>query len=208
MSGFFVVTLKSFFAGSGVAVGLTLDLGVAVEPSFTVTLIFWPGCKFSIPTFALFPEVDGLMAREDFVGEGLGVGCEVEVGAGDGLLEAFGVGVGSTVGLTVGLTVGFGVGLGETVADGDGVGVGAGVIEGEGAGAGVGETEGEGVGEGIGVTTAGAGADPPPDGAGVDGAKYVTCSGVIGSEIVEGAEGPTDVTVVTVNVYGVPFVNP
>ena len=27
-------------------------------------------------------------------------------------------------------------------------------------------------------------------------------------EIAEGAEGPTEVTVVTVNVYGVPLVNP
>ncbi len=131
--------------------------------------------------------------------DGLGVGFTLEVT------------VGLTDGLGVGFTEGFGVGVGFGETEGEGVGVGVGVTEGEGVGVGVGDADGEGVGEGVGVgvgvTTVGA--DPPPeDGGGDDGVRYETCSGVTGAEALDGDDGATEVTAVTVNVYGVPLVRP
>ena len=139
--------------------------------------------------------------------------------AGVGLFEpvADGLGVGFTLGATVGLadglgvgfTEGFGVGVGFGVTEGEGVGVGVGVTEGEGEGVGVGDADGEGVGEGVGVGVTTAGANPPPeDGGGDDGVRYETCSGVTGAEALDGDDGATEVTAVTVNVYGVPLVRP
>ncbi len=127
--------------------------------------------------------------------------------AGAGLFEPVtdGLGVGFTLGATVGLADGLGVGFTE----GFGVGVGFGETEGEGVGVGVGDADGDGVGEGVGVGVTTAGADPPPeDGGGDDGVRYETCSGVTGAEALDGDDGATEVTAVTVNVYGVPLVRP
>jgi hypothetical protein len=207
-AGFVVGDLE----GAGFAFGDFEDAGFADEdfegagffsPSLRITLIFCPGFKFSTPTPGVEPFVDGLI-RTDLVGEGVGCGCAV--------LDGVGEGVGFTEGLGVGFTDGFGVvvGLGLTV----GVGEGFGDTEGVGVtvGSGVTGTVGVEVSVGDGVTTAGT--PPPPnegaglDGVGLEGARYVTCSGVTGSEGSDAADGPTDVTVVTVNVYGVPFVRP
>jgi hypothetical protein len=127
--------------------------GVITVPSFTVTLIFWPGFKFSRPTFALDPEVFGLIASFlEEVGEGLALGDTFEVGVAEGFGVAFGdaFGDGEAVGFDVGVTVGFGDGVG--VAEGEGVadGVGVGVTDGDG--------DGDGVGVGVGVTIVGEGA--------------------------------------------------
>jgi len=183
--------------------------GVALS-SLIVTLIFCPGWRFSTPTFADGPFVDGLIFNpvdEVGLGEGeTGAGADGEgVGEGVGATDGFFDGVGVGFGVEVGAGEGFGEGVGAT--DGFGVAVGVGVADGVGDGVGVGVADGVGVGSGVGTTAAGT--DPPPfDGGGVEGLKYETRSGVIGSDGSDGAEGPTEVTVVTVNVYGVPFVNP
>ncbi len=67
LTGFFVVTLKLLLEGFGVGFTVALDdglavaFGVATSPSLMVTLIFCPGFKLSIPTFALSPDAEGLI---------------------------------------------------------------------------------------------------------------------------------------------------
>ena len=196
--------------GFGVALGVTFGVALTLGedlPSTTVTLIFCPGNKFSIliaPFDLSVPVLGGLIARGFFVE--FGVGVEEDSGLGLAGEDGFGEGFG----------VGFGVGLTEGVGDGvgfiEGSGAGVGFIEGSGAGVGFIEGSGAGVGfiEGSG---AGATGKPPPDagalGAGELGAEeiFAPCSGVIGSEGSDGEDSPTDVTVVTVNVYGSPFVS-
>jgi hypothetical protein len=149
--------------GFGLVVALLVGrTGLITSPSLTVTLIFWPGFKFSIPTFAFDPVVFGLIATFlDEVGDGAALGFTVEVGAAEGFGDAFGEACGEVVGFGDGETVGFGDGLGVAegvgVADGDGVGDGVGVADGEGVGDGVGD------GDGTGTPMIGAGAPPPPD---------------------------------------------
>ena len=159
VSGFFVAFTEGagFFVGLGelfelaFGVGLRVGLGVAIfSPSLTVTLIFWPGFRFSIPTFALDPDVEGLIANGDFDGAGFGAADAPEDGFGVGFTDGFGVGF--TEGFGVGFTEGFGEGVGVGLTLGEGVGVGVGLT----LGVGVGVTLGEGVG--VGVTTDGAGA--------------------------------------------------
>jgi hypothetical protein len=190
----------------GIAFGVALTLGEGF-PSTTVTLIFCPGNKFSIfiaPFDLSVPVLGGLIARGFFVGFGVGVDEDFGLGlAGeDGIGEGFGVGFG------VGLTEGVGDGVGFTV----GTGVGAGLAESSGSGLGLVEGSGFGAGVGAGVG-AGATGEVPPEtgalGAGELGAEeiFAPCSGVIGSEGRDGEDSPTDVTVVTVNVYGSPFVS-
>jgi hypothetical protein len=154
--------------------------------------------RLLIPTFALEPDVFGLIVSFlDADGEGLAAGFTFEVGVAEGFGVAFGVAFGEAVGLGVGFGVGVTVGVGVGVTDGDGVGEGVGV----------GVTDGDGVGEGVGVgvTIVGAGALGPDGG---DGTKNDACSGVTASEICEATDCPTEFTVVTVNVYGVPLVRP
>ncbi len=194
-----------------VAFGVALTLGEGF-PSTTVTLIFCPGNRFSIfiaPFDLSVPVLGGFIARGFFVdfGEGVGDGLDGEVGFGVGLTEVgFGVGLTEGVGAGVGLTEGVGAGVGTGVGLVEGSGAGVGLVEGSGAG--VGLVEGSGAGVGAGAT-----GEPPPDtaplGAGEFGADetLVTCSGMIGSEGRDGEDSPTDVTVVTVNVYGSPFVS-
>ena len=121
-----------------------------------------------------------------------------------GLTEGVGAGVGLTegVGAGVGLVEGSGAGVGLV----EGSGAGVGLVEGSGAG--VGLVEGSGAGVGAGDT----GELPPDTGAlaaGEFGAEeiFAPCSGMMGSEGRDGEDSPTDVTVVTVNVYGSPFVS-
>ena len=196
----------AFAVAFGIAFGVALTLGEGF-PSTTVTLIFCPGNKFSIFT-ALFdlstPVFGGLIASGFFVdfGEGVGDGLDDEDGFGEGLGVGFGVGLTEGVGAGVGLTEGVGAGVGLV----EGSGAGVGLVEGSGAG--VGLVEGSGAGVGAGAT-----GEAPPEtgalGAGELGAEeiFAPCSGVIGSEGSDGEDSPTDVTVVTVNVYGSPFVS-
>ena len=151
-----------------------------------------------MPTLALDPEVFGLIVSFlDAEGDGLAAGSSFEVGGAEGFGVAFGVAFGEEVGLGVGLGVGVTVGVGVGVGVTDGVGVGEGV--------GVGVTDGVGEGVGVGVTIVGAGALGGDDG---EGTKKVACSGVTASEICEATDCPTELTVVMVNVYGVPLVRP
>jgi hypothetical protein len=182
-------------------VGFAEGLGVVIDsPSLTVILIFCPGLRFSIWTLAVEPAGEGLIARGALVLDGAGLFEVAEDGLGVGFTD--GLGVGFTDGLGVGFTDGLGEALGEGVGVGVTLGVGVGVGVTLGVGVGVGVT----LGVGVGVTTDGAGALGAGE-LGVD-ETYVTCSGNTGSEICDGAETPTDVTVETVNVYGVPLVRP
>jgi hypothetical protein len=95
LTGSLVVTLKLFLFGFGFEVAFddALAEGVGVEtfsPSFTTTLIFWPGFKFSIPTFADAPDGCGLMFNF-LLGEGDGDGAGVFDGFGAGFTDGFGV---------------------------------------------------------------------------------------------------------------------
>ena len=210
-TGSLLVTLNPFFEAVGLGDALLVTFGEGVElfgeevlPSMMVTFIFCPGFRFSIPTFAEDPVAFGLMASF-LVGEGAGLGVTFGDGEdfGDGLVIGFGVTIGFGITDGLGEGVGEGVGLGFPEGVGEGVGVGLGFPEGVGEGVGVGL--GDGDGEGVGLI----GADSPPLGAGAVGVveTFVTCSGMIGSEGRDGEDSPTDVTVVTVNVYGSPFVS-
>lgn len=133
----------------------------------------------------------------DKVGDGLALGVTFEVGVIEGFGVAFGEGCGETVGFGVGDTVGFGDGV--DVAEGVGVAVGVG------DGVGVTEGDGDGDGVGVGVTILGDGALGADGG---EGTKKDACSGVTASDICDATDWPTEFTVVTVNVYGVPLVRP
>jgi len=206
-TGALLVDLKLLAEGFGDAFGEIVALGLdfvlaEVLPSSTVTLIFCPGVKFSTLTslFDLSAPIFGGVNVNGFfeaIGEADGEGF------GDGVTEGFGEGVGFTVG--VGEGVGFTVGVGEGVGIGEAEGVGVGEAE----GAGVGEAEGVGEGDGVGV--GGSGATPFESGAlGAGGLgvveTFVTCSGFTATEGSEGSDSPTDVTVMTVNVYNSPLV--
>jgi len=208
-TGALLVDLKLLAEGFGDAFGEIVALGLdfvlaEVLPSSTVTLIFCPGVKFSTLT-SLFdlsaPIFGGVIVNGFFeaIGEADGEGF------GDGVTEGFGEGVGFTVGVGegVGFTVGVGEGVGFTVGVGEGVGIG------EAEGVGVGEAEGVGEGDGVGV--GGSGATPFESGAlGAGGLgvveTFVTCSGFTATEGSEGSDSPTEVTVMTVNVYNSPLV--
>jgi hypothetical protein len=188
-TGALLADLKLLAEGFGDAFGEIVALGfdfvlAEVLPSSTVTLIFCPGVKFSTLT-SLFdlsaPIFGGVIVNGFFeaIGEADGEGF------GDGVTEGFGEGVGFAVG------VGEGVGIGEA----EGVGIG----------------EAEGVGEGDGVGVGGSGATPFESGAlGAGGLgvveTFVTCSGFTATEGSEGSDSPTEVTVMTVNVYNSPLV--
>ena len=64
--------------GVGFADGELVALGVGeviFSPSLTVTLIFWPGLRFSMPTFVFPCEVEGLIVGFAVeVADGFGVG--------------------------------------------------------------------------------------------------------------------------------------
>lgn len=169
-----------------------------VLPSFTVTLIFWPGFKFLIPNFADEPEAEGLISNF-FVALGDGAGEGFEVGVVEGFGVAFGDGLGEAVGLGLGEAVG--LGLGEAVGEGVTEGVGVGVAEGEG----VGVTEGDGLGDGDGVTIVGAGALGAEGG---EGTRKLTCAGMTAVVTCDGVDSPIEFTAVTVNVYELPLVRP
>ena len=107
-TGSLVVTLKSFLfeLGFGVTFDEALVEGTGVgifSPSFTTTLIFWPGLRFSIPTFADAPVGCGLIFNF-LLGDGVATGAADAFGDGDTFGEADGFGDG------VGFTDGFGVG--------------------------------------------------------------------------------------------------
>ena len=212
-TGSLLVTLNPFFEAVGLGDALLVTFGEGVElfgeevlPSTMVTFIFCPGFRFSIPTFAEDPVAFGLMASF-LVGEGAGLGVTFGDGEdfGDGLVIGFGVTIGFGITDGLGDGDGEGVGLGFPEGVGEGVGVGLGFPEGvgEGVGVGVGLGDGDGDGEGVGLI----GADSPPLGAGAVGVveTFVTCSGFTAADGKEGDDSPTDVTVVTVNVYGSPF---
>lgn len=169
LTGSFVVTLNPFFGAGGAGVVLLVDFGEGSEfPSTTVTLIFCPGFKFSIPIFEDEPVAFGMIVTCLL---GVGVGLGVAFGDAEGFGVALTVGFGVTDGFGDGNGDGFAVGVGDGEAEGDGVGltvgvgVGAGEAVADGEGVGVGLALGDGVGVGVGEI----GAEPPAIGAGALG---------------------------------------
>ena len=136
----------------------------------------------------------------------------MEFGVGDA--EDFGFGLEGEDGFGFGVSFGVGFGFGFGFGVGVGFGVGFGVASGFVSDVGVGFADGSSVGVGFGVGFGvGATGEAPPDtgplGAGElePDERFVTCSGITASEGKDGKDSPTDVTVLTVNVYGSPFVS-
>ena len=183
-TGSLVVVLNPFFVAPGLGVALLVVFGDGVAdfefdgidfPSITVTLIFCPGFKFSMPTFDEESVVFGLIVT--FLLE-VGVGIGDAFGEGEVIGAALSVGFGEAAGFSVTEGLGDGAGEGDFVADGEGVGEGLTVGDGDALGLGVGVTEGEGDGVGVGVGASGN--EPPPLGAGELGLgeRFATCSGI------------------------------
>jgi hypothetical protein len=105
-TGSFVVTLNPFLFEVGLGVAFDDDFADGAgdgtfSPSFTTTLIFWPGLRFSIPTFADAPDGFGLIFNF-LLGDGDAAGAADALGDGETLGEADGFGVGFTDGFGVG----------------------------------------------------------------------------------------------------------
>jgi hypothetical protein len=99
------VTLNPFLFefGLGVAFADAFADGAGdgtFSPSFTTTLIFWPGLRLSIPTFAEAPDGFGLILNF-LLGDGEAAGAADALGDGETLGEADGFGVGFTDGFAV-----------------------------------------------------------------------------------------------------------
>ncbi len=189
-TGALVVVLNPFFVAPGLGVALLVVFGDGVAdfefdgidfPSITVTLIFCPGFKFSMPTFDEESVVFGLIVT--FLLE-VGVGMGDAFGEGEVFGAALSVGFGEAAGFSVTEGLGDGAGEGDFVADGEGDGAGEGFAVGVGdalgLGVGVTEGEGDGVGVGVGVGVGASGTEPPPLGAGELGLgeTFATCSGI------------------------------
>jgi hypothetical protein len=99
------VTLNSFLFEVGLGVAFDDDFADGAgdgtfSPSFTTTLIFWPGLRFSIPTIADAPDGFGLIFNL-LLGDGDAAGAADAFGEGETFGEADGFGDGLTEGFGV-----------------------------------------------------------------------------------------------------------